>query len=107
MKNGGHFQCFSNQGFNKTTELLAALSAFGAQDFFHILNKSASLLAHHLNDSSSFEDGVEALSDDEAELLDEEFKKLDDAFYATSPGLIVFIENYLEKNQDHFIEILD
>lgn len=100
VQNGGHLQFFENGGTERLQETIAALGVLRAHCQEAVLSEAGQL---YLGRARSHARSVEEFV---ATALEGEFSQFDSRFHECSTPLQTHLEQYLDHNQDHFIQIV-
>lgn len=100
VNNGGHLQYFENRGTSHLADTINALKTLGAAAQAEILKEAGNLfLKKKRRPIKSVFAFVRAAKEGE-------FDEVDDKYYECEPSVQDLLEAYLEKNKDHFVEIV-
>jgi hypothetical protein len=100
VQNGGHLQFFENGGTERLQETIAALGALRAHCQETVLREAGQ---RYLGRARSHPQSVEEFV---VTALEGEFSQFDSRFHECSTPLQTILEQYLDRNQDHFIQII-
>ena len=100
IQNGGHLQYFENTFLDDYSEIINSIEIFGAINHAKLLKKAVEI---YFNKKRTKIENVENFI---AEYQNEEYQNLDNEYYAIEPDMNYYLNKYLEKYQDEFIEIL-
>ncbi len=97
VQNGGHWEYFQNQQLLFLDDTLAALEGLGAVNHRRLLIRAVAQLKRT---------GRRALrpADSHDVAVRDEFRGLDDEFCALAPTVTEFLERYLDRHKDEFVE---
>lgn len=100
VQNGGHLQYFENKKGRLLEETLQALDVLGAPDQRKILEGAIQVFrGKPRKEIATVEEYVETA-------LMEEYEVFDSAYYACDPSVIKLLEDYLQKYQTYFVQII-
>jgi|HubBroStandDraft_5_1064220.scaffolds.fasta_scaffold402099_1 hypothetical protein len=100
VQNGGHLQFFENGGTERLQETIVALRVLRAHCQQSVLSEAGQL---YLGRARSHPQSIEEFV---ATALEGEFSQFDSQFHECSTPLQTRLEQYLDHNQDHFIQIV-
>jgi hypothetical protein len=100
VQNGGHLQFFENGGTERLQETIVALGVLRAHCQQAVLSEAGQL---YLGRARSHPQSIEEFL---ATALEGEFSQFDSHFHECSTPLQTRLEQYLNHNQDHFIQIV-
>ena len=98
VQNGGHENYFDNRGMEHLEETIEALGLIGAVEQQRLLWKAGQLKLSELRLPLPADDDYDYDSP-----IDDEIHNLDLRFYACSPGLCHYLEEYLAMHQSSFV----
>jgi len=99
VQNGGHLQFFENRGVSSVDETVKSLKIMGAE--FHAKLIQEALKVYEANVDGPIETAEEFV----AMAGEEDFEKLDTTFYTSDEELNDYMEKYLDKHFNDFIEL--
>jgi len=99
VQNGGHLQYFANSSGRRAKEAESALSVLGMECQQNILNEAlAHISKNPLIEFESADDCVSAARD-------EAFEAFDRRYYDCAKDANKYLEAYMDRNLEHFIEL--
>ncbi len=100
VNNGGHLQYFENKRTNHLTDTINALKTLGAISQAEILREAGN---QFLNKERK---PIKSVFTFVRKAKEGEFDEFDNRYYECDPSIQDLLEEYLEKNKDHFVEVL-
>jgi hypothetical protein len=101
VQNGGHLQYFENVKFDDYSTIVQSIKEIGATEHANILEKA--LIIYFSKERQQIED-IENYIDEE---LEGEYINLDMEYGSIEPNMNYYLEKYLEKYKNEFIEIIE
>jgi hypothetical protein len=99
IQNGGHFQYFENMKLKDYSDIIKSIEFIGAMNHAIILKKSLKIKFNKKRNV------IRAIKHFIKGLLEEEYSELDSEYGLIEPDMNFYLETYLKKYQDEFIEI--
>lgn len=100
VQNGGHLQYFLNTAGRRANETLDALSQLNLNCQTAVLREAISLVKEQPMSS------IETVEEYVVEALESKFGSFDERYYVCVPSAMEALEEYLDANQNEFIEIV-
>ncbi len=100
VHNGGHFQYFVNSAGNRAKDTILALSTLNMHCLSKVLQQAYDYVS--LNPI----DEIDSADDFVIQASDVNFRKFDESFYRCGKIPMDYLESYLEKHFEHFIELV-
>ena len=99
VQNGGHLQYFENTSLQNYSSIIDSLIAVGAKEFAHLLSESSDLFIDKKRSR------IKSVFQFIKKAKEGKFDNFDSRFYKISPDINYYLEEYLKKHQDEFVEI--
>jgi len=101
VQNGGHMQYFENLGLNRLAETANALRTMHAECFADVLVNASR------QRSSRNRVPIQSSAEYALQAQQEELSEFDSSFHKCKTELIKLLEQFMKKNLDSFIRIVD